>query len=171
MRGIADLRKPLICCLELADEQATDDLCIAIAAALPEDFAGWSILLQGDLGAGKSTLARAMLHALGHHGRVPSPTYTLVEPYQFSRGDVYHIDLYRIASADELEFLGWSDLSSGLKLIEWPERVPFLADEADLRVQLGYAATGRVAELAGLSERGTNLLTRLPGPACNPVMS
>jgi len=165
------LRKSLNRTLELADEQATDELGIAIATALPEGFAGWSILLQGDLGAGKSTLARAMLRALGHQGRVPSPTYTLVEPYQFSRGDVYHIDLYRIAGAEELEFLGWSDLSNGLKLIEWPERVPFLSSDADLLVQLAYRGVGRVAELSGLSERGTDLLARLPAPADNPVTS
>ncbi len=165
------MRKPLNCHLQLADEQATDELGAAIATALPRDFTGWSILLQGDLGAGKSTLARAMLRALGHKGRVPSPTYTLVEPYQFSRGDVYHIDLYRIAGAEELEFLGWSDLSDGLKLIEWPERVPYLTRESDLLVQLAYSGMGRVAELSGLSERGTDLLTRLPDSADNPVTS
>lgn len=165
------MRKPLNRRLELADEQATDELGMAIAAALPESFAGWSILLQGDLGAGKSTLARALLRALGHKGRVPSPTYTLVEPYQFSRGDVYHIDLYRIAGAEELEFLGWTDLSDGLKLIEWPERVPFLAGEADLLVELAYSGKGRVAELSGLSERGKDLLTRLPGATDNLVTS
>lgn len=165
------MRKSLNWRRKLGDEQATGDLGAAIAAALPKDFAGWSILLQGDLGAGKSTLARAMLRALGHKGRVPSPTYTLVEPYQFSRGDVYHIDLYRIAGAEELEFLGWSDLSDGLKLIEWPDRVPFLTREADLLVQLDYSGMGRVAELSGLSQRGTDLLTRLPDSADNPVMS
>ena len=165
------MREPVNGRLQLADEQATSDLGVAIAAALPEYFAGWGILLRGDLGAGKSTLARAMLRSLGHQGRIPSPTYTLVEPYQFPRGPVYHIDLYRIAGAEELEFLGWSDLSDGLKLIEWPERVTFLESEADLLVQLGYRETGRDAEVSALSERGTALLTRMSAGARNPVTS
>jgi len=165
------LREPVNRRVELADEQATGDLGAAIAAALPEDFAGWGILLQGDLGAGKSTLARAMLRSMGHQGRVPSPTYTLVEPYQFSEGSVYHIDLYRINGAEELEFLGWSDLSDGLKLIEWPERAPFLEREADLRVQLCYHGMGRVADIAALSERGADLLSGMSAGISNSVTS
>ena len=157
------------CTWFLADEQATADLGTALAAALPKDFGAWSILLQGDLGAGKSTLARAMLRELGHTGRAPSPTYTLVEPYSFSRGDVYHIDLYRIADANELEFLGWSDLSDGLKLIEWPERIPRLPDESDLMVLLDYQSEARVARLTGLSSRGQELLLQLESGSLNPV--
>jgi tRNA threonylcarbamoyladenosine biosynthesis protein TsaE len=142
----------------LADEAATERLASALAAALPDDPAGVIILLQGELGAGKSTLARGMLRALGHEGAVPSPTYTLVEPYSFSEFTVYHIDLYRISSADELEFLGWSDLGDGLRLIEWPERVPDLSSRADLRVRLKYDGAGRLAALEALSERGRAIL-------------
>jgi tRNA threonylcarbamoyladenosine biosynthesis protein TsaE len=142
----------------LADEAATEQLAANLAAALPEDPAGLVILLEGELGAGKSTLARGMLRALGHAGAVPSPTYTLVEPYSFSGYSVYHIDLYRIASADELEFLGWSDFDDGVRLIEWPERVPGLAAQADLRVTLQYDGAGRVATLVALSARGQALL-------------
>jgi tRNA threonylcarbamoyladenosine biosynthesis protein TsaE len=161
--------KPLNYSRVLANEQATEALGMAIAAALPEEFPGWSILLQGDLGAGKSTLARAMLHALGHTGRVPSPTYTLVEPYSLPRGDVYHIDLYRIGGEAELEFLGWSDLHGGLKLIEWPERVPSLDAVADLKVRLAYEGEGRNAELAAMTPRGHELLVRLSNSSPNPV--
>lgn len=143
---------------DLADEAATAKLADRLAAALPEDPAGLIILLEGELGAGKSTLARGMLRALGHEGSVPSPTYTLVEPYSFPDFPVYHIDLYRIASVDELEFLGWSDWDDGVCLIEWPERVPDLANHADLRVILQYEGAGRVATLAALSERGQALL-------------
>ena len=96
--------------LILPDPQATGSLARAVAAALPIDASGWAILLQGELGAGKSTFARAMLHALGYSGTVPSPTYTLVEPYVLPKYSVYHIDLYRIESADDVEYLGWSDL-------------------------------------------------------------
>jgi tRNA threonylcarbamoyladenosine biosynthesis protein TsaE len=142
----------------LADQDATGQLARQLAKALPEIPCGWVILLQGELGSGKSTLARAMLRSMGHSGSVPSPTYTLVEPYEFPKYCVYHIDLYRIADPDELEFLGWSDLADGLRLVEWPERIPDLQAVADVLIELGYEGSGRVAELTGLSERGARLV-------------
>ena len=150
--------------LILPDPQATGSLARAVAAALPIDASGWAILLQGELGAGKSTFARAMLHALGYSGTVPSPTYTLVEPYVLPKYSVYHIDLYRIESADDVEYLGWSDLQDGLRLVEWPERAPQLDHEADIRITLRYDGEGRAADLTGLSERGAAVLAALePG--------
>ncbi len=151
--------------LILPDAEATESLAAALAAALPADAGGWAILLKGELGAGKSTFARAMLHMLGHEGVVPSPTYTLVEPYTVPGCIVYHIDLYRINGEGELEFLGWSDLQDGLRLIEWPERAPQLGNEADIRVELRYEGEGRAAELTGLSERGTAVVAALDWPA------
>jgi len=150
--------------LILPDPQATGSLARKLAAALPADAAGWTILLQGELGAGKSTLARLMLHALGHTGTVPSPTYTLVEPYDLPGYSVYHIDLYRITSAEDIEYLGWSDLQDGLKLVEWPERAPQLEQEADIRVELRYDGAGRAADLTGLSDRGAAVVAAV-GPA------
>ena len=150
--------------LILPDPAATESLAAALAAALPANAGGWAILLQGELGAGKSTFARAMLHALGHEGVVPSPTYTLVEPYSLPNYPAYHIDLYRIESADELEFLGWSDLQDGLKLIEWPERATQTTAAADIEVELAYEGEGRAATLSGLSERGTAVLASLELP-------
>lgn len=147
--------------LILANPGATESLARALAGALPAHAGGWAILLQGEVGAGKSTFARAMLHALGHEGAVPSPTYTLVEPYTLPGYIVYHIDLYRIVSADELEFLGWSDLQDGLKLVEWPERAPQLGKEADIRIELRYEGEGRAAALTGLSARGTTVVAAL----------
>jgi tRNA threonylcarbamoyladenosine biosynthesis protein TsaE len=144
------LGQPLI----LPDAGATESLARTLAAALPVDASGWAILLKGELGAGKSTFARAMLHALGHEGAVPSPTYTLVEPYALPNFSVYHIDLYRIESSDELEYLAWSDLQDGLRLVEWPERAPQLEQQGDIRIELRYEGTGRAAELIGLSKRG-----------------
>ncbi len=144
--------------LSLPDAGATEALAATLAEALPEDARGLTILLEGELGAGKSTFARAMLKALGHDGTVPSPTYTLVEPYEFPNYTIYHIDLYRIESADELEFLGWTDMEDGLKLIEWPERVLHLGRKADIRIKLRYAGDGRTAELEALSERGAAVL-------------
>ena len=150
--------------LILPDPQATGSLARAVAAALPIDASGWAILLQGELGAGKSTFARAMLHALGYSGTVPSPTYTLVEPYLLPKYSVYHIDLYRIESADDVEYLGWSDLQDGLRLVEWPERAPQLDHEADIRIALRYDGEGRAADMTGLSERGAAVLAALePG--------
>ncbi|MDG2375731.1 MAG: tRNA (adenosine(37)-N6)-threonylcarbamoyltransferase complex ATPase subunit type 1 TsaE [Woeseiaceae bacterium] len=142
----------------LPDETATIQLGADLAGALSASPAGWLILLQGDLGAGKSTMARSMLQTFGHAGTVPSPTYTLVEPYDFRSFLAYHIDLYRISSADELEFLGWDDLVEGLRIVEWPERIPDIEAEADLLITLSYDGEGRRAALRGTSERGAALL-------------
>jgi tRNA threonylcarbamoyladenosine biosynthesis protein TsaE len=155
------LGQPLIRRAALPDEKATADLARQLVERLPAAPAGWLIALQGELGAGKSTFARAMIREYGHRGPVPSPTYTLVEPYELSGFSLYHIDLYRISSADELEFLGWSDLADGLRLVEWPERVPGLVDEADVHITLTYAGAGRSAELAGLTSRGADTLRRM----------
>jgi len=139
----------------LPDEQATAALARQVWHALPEDLSGWILLLNGELGAGKSTFARALIAAAGHRGAVPSPTYTLVEPYQVSNTNVYHVDLYRISDEEELRYLGWSDLEDGLRIIEWPERAPGLKGQADLELRLSYQDSGRFAEVNGISSRGT----------------
>ena len=149
--------------VRLPDAAATESLGRQLVAALPASPAGWTVLLQGDLGAGKSTLARAMLRALGHTGPVPSPTYTLVEPYEFPAFVAYHIDLYRINAEEELDPLGWDELRDGLVLIEWPERVAGLAATTDLEVSLSLDGSGRRAEIRGRSERGAACLRRLFG--------
>lgn len=150
--------------LHLADTEATTALGSALADVLPDDLAGWSVLLAGDLGAGKSTLARAVLRRLGHHGPVPSPTYTLVEPYEFARNIVYHVDLYRINREEELQFLGFSELDNGLLLIEWPDRVDGLEERSDLAIELSIAGHGRSAHIRALSERSVPLLRGLARP-------
>lgn len=147
--------------LTLADPESTETLGRALFRALPEDLAGWTILLQGELGSGKSTLARAMLRESGHSGAVPSPTYTLIEPYTLPGKSIYHVDLYRIADQEELDYLGWSDLEDGLRLIEWPERVPGLRAQADVLVALAYDGAGRAATLTALSDRGAEFLAHL----------
>jgi tRNA threonylcarbamoyladenosine biosynthesis protein TsaE len=149
----------------LPDEAATAALAARIARRLPADLAGWTLLLEGSLGTGKSTFARALLRSLGATGPVPSPTYTLVEPYRLATGTVYHVDLYRVASAEELRFLGWTDLDDGLKLVEWPDRAPGLENSADLRVCLEYEGTGRRATVEGLSTRGRQLAARATAAA------
>ena len=154
--------------IDLADERATIALARSFASGLPADLAGWTVLLSGDLGAGKSTFARAMIHALGHSGAVPSPTYTLVEPYTLDAGIVYHVDLYRVSDPGELTFLGWEELDDGLRLVEWPDRAPDLEDGADVRVNLNYADDGRRAELLGLSPRGCELVAGITDECIQP---
>lgn len=145
----------------LADESATMALARQVHAALPGDFAGWTVLLSGDLGAGKSTFARALIQAAGHVGVVPSPTYTLVEPYDLPSGKLYHIDLYRIADEEELRYLGWNEFDDGFRMVEWPDRAPGLTGEADLMLQLVVEGNGRNARIRGLSERGSALVDLL----------
>ena len=143
--------------LFLPDEAATNELGQRLLACLPENLAGWTVLLRGELGAGKSTFARALIRAAGHAGPVPSPTYTLVEPYKLPHGTIYHIDLYRVSSEDELRYLGWNELDDGFRLIEWPERAPGLTAQADLALTLTYDADGRSAERAALTERAVDV--------------
>ncbi len=147
----------------LPDAAATDALGAQLVSALPTCPKTWLILLDGELGAGKSTLARAMLRSMGHAGSVPSPTYTLVEPYSFADFTAYHIDLYRIADPEELEYLGWTDLEEGLRLVEWPERVPGLQDRADLKLSLNYKGSGRQAEFLALSDRAQQVIESVAG--------
>ena len=146
---------------QLPDDAATQALAGRLASALPAHTAGLTLLLQGDLGAGKSTFARALIRALGHEGAVPSPTYTLVEPYDLPGGRVYHVDLYRVSSEDELRYLGWTELDEGFRIVEWPERAPGIAAQADLCVELDYDDPGRLATVTALSPDGKQILARL----------
>lgn len=148
----------------LADDAATAALSEELLASLPQSIAGWTILLSGELGAGKSTFARAFIRKAGHEGAIPSPTYTLVEPYRTQAGRIYHVDLYRVAGVDELRFLGWNELDDGCRLVEWPDRAPGLAATADLELTLEYADQGRCAEFRGLSERGSGVLRHMRVP-------
>ena len=123
--------------------------------------------LLGDLGAGKTTLARAWLRALGHDGPVRSPTYSLVEPYQLPQGYAYHLDLYRLADPEELEYLGrdeW-DGEDVLLLIEWPQRGGELTPPADAIIRLHSLDHGERRELTvdAISERGQTWLDQIRG--------
>lgn len=140
--------------LGLADAGATE----AAGAALGKVFPAGDcvIFLHGDLGAGKTTLVRGLLRALGHPGRVPSPTYTLVEPYELGRLSLKHLDLYRIADPEELAYLGVRDMG-GAVLIEWPERGAHFLPEQDLDCRLSVAAPGRVLEVEGQTALGRKL--------------
>ncbi len=145
----------------LVGEEATVALAREIFAEMPDDLAGWTVLLSGELGAGKSTFARAFIKAAGHEGAVPSPTYTLVEPYKLPCGNIYHVDLYRVSDPEELRFLGWGEQDDGIRLVEWPDRAPGLVQEADLALELKYDGTSRKASIEGLSNRGSALIQKI----------
>ncbi|WP_126967434.1 tRNA (adenosine(37)-N6)-threonylcarbamoyltransferase complex ATPase subunit type 1 TsaE [Xanthomonas arboricola] len=143
----------------LVDAQATETLGQALAAVRPTRA---MVQLHGDLGAGKSTLARALLRALGVTGPIRSPTYTLVERYPLGTGDeAWHLDLYRIGQAGELDFLGLDEGSASLWLIEWPERGAGALPPVDLDVELAVDGEGRSVTLLGRSETGRDWLARL----------
>ncbi len=148
--------------LNLPDEAATTCAGSALARGLPE-LATRSLLftLSGELGSGKTTLARALLRALGVAGTIRSPTFTLVEPYETARGSVHHLDLYRLApGAAALEGLGYRDLRGqpGLVLVEWPERAGPALGTPDLAAQLDHQGTGRRISLAAHGESGREWL-------------
>lgn len=132
-----------------------------MAESLPRPLGRLTILLEGDLGAGKSTFARALIQSLGHTGAVPSPTYTLIEPYHLDCGDVFHIDLYRVVEEEELYFLGFSELDAGVRLVEWPERAPDLAKSADLQIRLDYEGDGRRLTMHSIESRADDLVADL----------
>jgi tRNA threonylcarbamoyladenosine biosynthesis protein TsaE len=147
--------------IELADERATEALGAALAARL--DGGGGRFELYGNLGAGKTTLARGFLRALGHQGPVKSPSYTLVEPYEIGGCRVFHLDLYRVSDPEELEYLGIRELDDpeAVLLIEWPERAAGGLPAADLRIGLEVVGEGRVARLEAGSPRGQAILAQL----------
>jgi tRNA threonylcarbamoyladenosine biosynthesis protein TsaE len=136
--------------LKLPDPEATERFGRALGHALGQALAeptqaGLAIWLEGELGAGKTSMARAILRGLGYTGRVPSPSYTLVEPYELGRGRLYHVDLYRLQAPDEADVLGLAELpgSGELLLMEWPERGGDRLAPPDLRLRLAVEADGR----------------------------
>lgn len=138
---------------DLPDIAATEKLGSAIAALLR---AGDVVALYGELGAGKTTLARALITSLGHVGEVPSPTFTLVQSYNLSPVPVWHFDLYRIDDPDEIIELGLDEARADtISLIEWPEHMGAQLPADRLEIQLSYADNdddGRHAELIGYGD-------------------
>jgi len=125
----------------LADAEATDALGAELAASLVR---GDLVLLLGDLGAGKTALARAIIRTLAGDValEVPSPTFALVQPYETPAGPVLHADLYRLGDPREVDELGLLDNPAAIVLVEWPERAPELFDAATLIVALAIPADG-----------------------------
>ena len=157
------MSKPLQ--VHLADEEQTRSLGAALAPVCA-DMAradGLIIYLHGDLGAGKTTLTRGLLQALGVTGAIKSPTYTLVEPYQLGDLTAYHFDLYRLHDPEELEFMGARDYFGPgcLCLVEWPARGGDFLPEPDLELTLSAPDCGRDAKLSARSDCGKLILQRV----------
>lgn len=150
--------------LFLADEAATVAAGEALGKACIECGLadGLVLFLAGQLGAGKTTFSRGVLRAFGHRGAVKSPTYTLVEPYEFSRFRVFHFDLYRLGDAEELEYMGVRDYfgPGNLSLVEWSERGAGILPLPDIEISLGLQGQGRVLTLRPLSDAGTRVVAR-----------
>ena len=150
--------------MQLTRHLATEADTLALGAAIaPALRPGMVIYLKGDLGAGKTTLARGILRALGVTDRVKSPTYTLVEPYIISSLYLYHFDFYRLRSYDEWVDAGFRDHFNrdSLCLVEWPEKAGPELPAADLTADLVIAGSGRALTLNANTEAGTNCLKRL----------
>lgn len=141
----------------LPDAGATEALGARLGAAASGQCV---IYLYGDLGAGKTTLVRGLLRALGHQGPVPSPTYTLLEPYELDGRTVLHLDLYRLSDPGELDYLGLRDYLGRplLALVEWPQRGGSALPPADLEITLEYSDDQRLAILEPKSPQGVLLL-------------
>jgi tRNA threonylcarbamoyladenosine biosynthesis protein TsaE len=136
--------------IDLEDETATEDLAARVGSLLrPGDV----VALRGDLGAGKTSFARALIQSLGDpDDEVPSPTFTLVQTYETPVGSIWHFDLYRLSGADEVIELGWDEVrADGIALVEWPDRLGSLlpADRLDIQITFGTSPSTRRATLTG----------------------
>lgn len=146
--------------LNLADEAATLSLGGRLARVVQS---GQSIYLHGDLGAGKTTLVRGLLHGMGHIGKVKSPTYTLVEPYVISGLSLYHFDLYRFNDPEEWDAAGFRDHfnPATICLVEWPEKARELLPDPDIDVFLSPVGAGRQVRLMANTPSGKQTLEAL----------
>ena len=144
----------------MPDRAATEALGAALASGAR---AGRVIHLRGDLGAGKTTLVRGLLRALGHTGRVKSPTYTLVEPYELSSLHFYHFDFYRLKNQEEWEQAGFREYFNGEALcaVEWPERAHGLLAPPDLDIELRFEGEQRRTRLDARSADGEDWVSSL----------
>ena len=141
-----------------------EDAMVACGAQLAAAVSPGAVIhLRGELGMGKTTLSRGFIRSLGHRGAVKSPTYTLVEPYEFGELTVYHFDLYRLGDPEELEFMGIRDYFDGrsLCIVEWPERGEGVLPPADLVINIEREESGRRLVISAETAAGRAALERL----------
>ena len=139
--------------LYLADEEAMT----AFGARIAKTTEGHGLIfLEGDLGAGKTTLSRGIIRGLGHEGAVKSPTFTLVEPYEIGDIRAFHFDLYRLVDPEELEYLGIRDYfeDDALCLIEWPRKGSGFLPKPDLTITISPQDSGRSLKILSQGSRG-----------------
>lgn len=148
--------------LDLPDEKASEALAIRLASVLTPPLI---ITFGGDLGAGKTTIVRAMLRHLGVQSAIKSPTFSLVESYVCQNSTVHHFDLYRIHHEDELEYLGFRDYFTheSICCIEWAENAGKALLKADIRFNLDIKGAGREVQITAYSDAGKKVLARLTG--------
>ena len=152
--------------LDLPDEAATLKFGAVMAKAM---CTGLTIYLHGDLGAGKTTLVRGLLYALGHVGKVKSPTYTLVEPYEISNVvsmfTLYHFDLYRFNDDEEWEEAGFRDYfnAQSVCLIEWPEKAENVLPTPDINIVFAIKNSGRSLNVSAYSTAGQQCMMAMLG--------
>lgn len=142
----------------------TENAMLDFGAKMSEGCTKPAILfLYGDLGAGKTTLVRGFLRGLGYKGAVKSPTYTIVEPYQFEQVSIFHFDLYRVHHPEELEFIGIQDYfnQDAICLIEWPENGGNWLPPPDLSCYIEPYNGGRKLKLLPQSASGEGIIKRL----------
>ncbi len=149
----------------LSDETATIAIGTGLAKVLQGDIEQQALVtyLNGDLGAGKTTLTRGFVRGMGHQGNVKSPTYTLVEPYELAKWRIFHFDLYRLSEPEELEYMGIRDYFNDdcCCFIEWPEKGAGLLAKADLIINIAYQGEQRVINLHAESTYGEKVLMAL----------
>ena len=149
----------------LKDEAATVNMGDSLAQVVKQNDKKQSLVvyLHGDLGAGKTTLTRGFVCGMGHSGKVKSPTYTLVEPYELPPWRVFHFDLYRLSDAEELEYMGIRDYFNDdcCCFIEWPEKGKGLLAKADLIITISYQDEQRIINIVAESVYGEQVLTQL----------
>ena len=147
--------RPIV--VDLPDAAATEALGAALAPCLAP---GLALGLKGDLGAGKTTLVRGLLRALGVQGPIKSPTYALLEVYEISSLYLYHFDFYRLTDPDEWACSGFRDYFNpqAICLVEWPEKAAGLLPALDLEIVLEHRAERRLAQLSAHSEAGERCL-------------
>ncbi len=131
------------------------------------------VFLEGELGAGKTTLARGIHRAFCHGGAVKSPTYTLVEPYALEGFTLYHFDLYRLGDPEELEYMGIRDYfdTDNVALVEWPERGLGVLPPPDVAISIEIAGNARLLHFEATGERGVECLRQLPIEPVTPGKS